>query len=293
MLTTVRFSREKHPSSIAHQFLAMTVVAHPLTQRAPQLICGLMLLVTIALPASADEQPPALQPDVPAQILAAARAEDHRRVVQLADQHVVREQVPAEQSSLLYWIARSRFCQGDLAGSQRDFERLVVLRPERERELWELGIVYYYTGNFAQGARQFELYQTYYDEDVENSVWRFLCQRHVDGTQQARQQMLPIERDRRIPMMEIYRLFRGESTPEQVLAAAETPATSATQLKQQRFFAHLYLGLFHEAQGNTESSLDHLQRAVADFDQSHYMWRVAKVHAELRSRSQDQPAAAK
>ena len=83
-----------------------------------------------------------------------------------------------------------------------DFDKYVELKPDAESRQWERGISYYYAGEFAKGAKQFELYQTYHDQDVENSVWRYLCVAREGGVEKAQANMLPIENDRRIPMMQ-------------------------------------------------------------------------------------------
>ena len=41
----------------------------------------------------------------------------------------------------------------------------------------------------------------------------------ADGLAKARAAMLPVKRDTRVPMMEIYALYRGDVEPDAVLAA--------------------------------------------------------------------------
>ena len=72
-------------------------------------------------------------------------------------------------------------------------------------------------GQYAAGRKQFEGYQTVDSNDVENAVWRFLCMAHSDGVAAARDDLLKIKHDRRVPMMEIYAMFAGRTTPDQVL----------------------------------------------------------------------------
>lgn len=219
----------------------------------------------------------------------AIAASDHAEVIRLATgllEPLAKQTDPARLTTeleLRYVRGRAYFCQAQLRESLADFNRMIELDPARERQLWERGIVQYYLGQYAEGARQFELYQTYYDQDVENSVWRYLCQVRATDAEQARRQMLPIERDRRVPLMEIYRLFRGEGTVDDVLKGAERPGSSDEELIDQRFFAHLYLGLYYEALGQVEQSRKHIDLAVDRFGQHrHYMWEVARVHQQLR-----------
>jgi hypothetical protein len=92
--------------------------------------------------------------------------------------------------------------------------------------------------------------------------------------------MMPVERDGRIPMSEIYQLFRGDGSTNDVLRAANSSALTDAERSMAQFYAHLYLGLFHEVSGNEPSAREHLTRAAEDFRMRHYMWDVARVHAE-------------
>ena len=129
------------------------------------------------------------------------------------------------------------------------------------------------------GADQFELYQTFHDSDVENSAWRFLCMARDQDVTAARKSMLEIKNDTRVPMMEIYEMYRGHSTPEKVLEVARAGEPSEQQLNRSLFYAHLYIGLFHEANGEKELAEKHL-RAAVDHKIDHYMWNVADVHVK-------------
>jgi lipoprotein NlpI len=177
-----------------------------------------------------------------------------------------------------YFRGRENFRLGRIDASVADFEKFVALAPEREKSLWELGISYYYAGQFDKGARQFELYQTYHDSDVENAVWRYLCMAPKTGIEGAREKLLPIANDPRVPLMEIYALYRGKATPDDVFAAAARGNPSAEALKTRLFYAHLYVALFHEAGGRPEKARPHIQKAAEEFRIDHYMGDVARVH---------------
>ena len=120
----------------------------------------------------------------------------------------------------------------------------------------------------------------------ENSTWRYLCMARSVGVEKARGTMLPIENDPRIPMMQIYDLYRGKRTPDEVLDAARAGAPTDEVLAGRLFYAHLYLGLYYEANGESELAKKYIYLA-ADEKLSHsnrintYMWDVAHVHAEL------------
>ena len=179
-----------------------------------------------------------------------------------------------------YLLGRELFRLGLIEGSVQNFEQFVKMRPDLESRLWELGISYYYAGQYEKGARQFELYQTYYAEDVENSVWRYLCVARREGVSKARASLLPIQNDSRVPMMQIYDLFRGESSPAKVLEVARSGSPGAQDLTLRLFYAHLYIGLFYEAEGNQELVRKHILEAEKQ-RLRHYMWDVARYHATL------------
>ena len=180
-----------------------------------------------------------------------------------------------------YLRGREHFRLGEVKKSVADFEKLVELRPARKASLWELGISYYYAGEHEKGATLFELYQTYHDSDVENGVWRYLCMARTDGVEKARAELLPIQIDPRVPMSEIYDLYRGRTTPDDVLTAAKAGAPSPETLKPRLFYAHLYIGLHHEAAGRREEAKPHIAKAAGKHRISHYMGDVAKVHQRI------------
>jgi len=173
----------------------------------------------------------------------------------------------------------ARFESGDVAGSIKDWDRQIELDPKSEKSHWQRGISYYYAGEFRKGQRQFELYQTYDDYDVENVVWRFLCQARLDGVDKARAAMLSVRLDRRVPMMKIYDLYRGKATVDDVFAAAKAGESDENELHHRLFYAHQYVGLYYEAMGNAEKAREHTLEADKR-PISHYMWDVAHVHAE-------------
>jgi len=84
-----------------------------------------------------------------------------------------------------------------------------------------------------------------------------------------------------VPMKEIHALFAGRGKEESVLKAAEA-GTDPADLRNQRCYAHLYLGLYHEALGEPIRAKEHLLKAAGEFKMDHYMGRVAQVHVKLR-----------
>ncbi len=210
-----------------------------------------------------------------------AEAREFTKAISHCDRAI--EQDPAAAEAY-YVRGRCRFASGLVNESLADFDKFLERRPTQESRLWERGISLYYAGRYAEGARQFALYQTYFTNDVENAVWRYLCMARRDGVTKAREGLLPIKQDRRVPMMEIYALFAGRATADDVLrAAGSTDANKAQlnrQLNRRMFYAHLYLGLFYEADGDEALAEKHLAIAAEKHKIGHYMWDVANVHSK-------------
>ncbi len=165
--------------------------------------------------------------------------------------------------------------------SVRDFDRVIALDPSRKASHWQRGISLYYAGHYAEGRRQFEGYQEYDSKDVENAIWRFMCMARADGIDTARRAMLKIGPDKRIPMRQVYDLFKGDRKPDDVLAAAQAGAPNAETLSRQLFYAHLYIGIYYDLLGERARALDHLNRAADEYAIGHYMGNVARVQRDL------------
>jgi lipoprotein NlpI len=170
------------------------------------------------------------------------------------------------------------FMLGHVDQSILDFDRHIELAPQQEPWHWKRGISYYYAGRYDEGRRQFEGYQTVDDNDVENAVWRYLCMAQRDGVPAARQDLLQIKRDPRVPMMTVYALYAGKAMPEDVLAAARAGSPTPQELNARLFYAHLYLGLYYEVGHDAARAKKHIS-AAGEHKIGHYMWNVADVHA--------------
>lgn len=164
--------------------------------------------------------------------------------------------------------------------SARVFDDLVAAQPAIEPQLWQRGISLYYAERFAAGRRQFELHRPANPADVENMAWHFACVARAEGMVAARAAVLPVGDDPRVPMREILDLFAGRAEPAAVLAAADGGAE--TGRRNQRCYAHLYLGLYFEAAGDGDRARHHMLQAAGPYAMDHYMGRVAQVHVKLR-----------
>jgi lipoprotein NlpI len=174
-----------------------------------------------------------------------------------------------------------QFKRGKMAESLADFDTFLKLRPAEAPGHWKRGITLYYLGRFDDGRKQFKAYENKDTNDVENAVWHFLCGARADGVEKARTAILKIGKDARVPMMQVYALYKGELKPADVLAAAVGGGVAATQRKERLFYAHLYLGLYYDVRGDKKQALEHLDLAAGKYRIGHYMGDVARIHAEM------------
>ena len=181
------------------------------------------------------------------------------------------------------WLHHERgehqFRAGNFDAACADFARADALAPQRAAQDWQLGIALYYAGRFAEGRKLFELHRTVNPEDVENAAWHYLCVARMDGVEKARAVLIPVRGDTRVPMKEVQKLFAGTARPEDVLQAAEQGPEA--ERPGQRFYAHLYIGLHHEAAGQADLAAVAIRRAAALARHAGYMGEVARVHAQV------------
>jgi lipoprotein NlpI len=168
------------------------------------------------------------------------------------------------------------FENGRFAESAAAFDSLAKEVPVQAPYLWQRGIALYYAGRYNDCRLQFESHRAVNPDDVENAAWHFLCVARAESPAKAKAALLPVGPDARVPMREVYQMFRGTLTPEQVLSAAGSQPDA-------RFYGHLYLGLYFEALGMTDRALEHITIAASDRFAPYggYMHMVARVH--LRS----------
>jgi lipoprotein NlpI len=165
------------------------------------------------------------------------------------------------------------FERGRIEESVDGFDALVRMRPDAMPQLWQRGIALYYAGRYAECREQFEAHRKVNPADVENAAWHFLCVARAESPARAQAALLPVGRDRRVPMAQIYRMFEGVMAPDAVLAAGGADRGA-------QFYARLYVGLYFEATGDARRAFEHLTVAADKRFASvgGYMHTVAKVH---------------
>jgi lipoprotein NlpI len=188
-------------------------------------------------------------------------------------------QPPATAPQVVFNRAVSDFVGGRIAESVAGFDEVVQLAPRSAAGLWQRGIALYYAGRYQDCRAQFEAHRTVNPNDVENAAWHFICVARAETPAAAKASLLPVGPDARVPMGQIYDMFRGALAPEAVLAAANgRPAGE--------FYAHLYVGLYLEAIGDKEGAFEHIAAAAAEKYGSvgGYMHAVAVVHLGILRR---------
>ncbi|MGE0393178.1 MAG: hypothetical protein AB7P67_06380 [Vicinamibacterales bacterium] len=159
----------------------------------------------------------------------------------------------------------------------KGFDALAASRPAQMPYLWQRGIALFYAGRYTDCRRQFESHRHVNPDDVENAAWHFLCAAHETSFAAARRGLLPVGPDRRSPMREVYEMFRGTMTPEEVLDAGSGSVSG-------RFYGALYVALFYDAQGDRARARSHMDTAAREeFSRvGGYMHAVAVLHARTR-----------
>jgi lipoprotein NlpI len=168
------------------------------------------------------------------------------------------------------------FKLGYVAEALADFDRAEHLNPALTPYLWQRGLGYYYAERFADGARQFEADLAVHKHDVEETVWRYLCQAQLQNAQMACANLLPVRHDARPVMAWVYKLFAGECDAETVLAQHRDTR------RHEQFYSHLYVGLYYEADRDAAHARHHITQAAAMQVVDDYMGWVAMVHQHLR-----------
>jgi len=164
-----------------------------------------------------------------------------------------------------------------------DFDKFLQLTtdPKAAANHWRRGIALYYAGKFDEGRKQFDLHRTVNPEDVENSAWHYLCNARANTPKKAREDLIPVTKDARVPMKQVLELFAGKLKPQDVLDAAENAKLKDEDLKEARFYANLYVALYYESEGDAKKTLEHLTTAVEKYKIGHYMWDVADAHLKM------------
>lgn len=162
-----------------------------------------------------------------------------------------------------------------LTSSLQDFNQAEKLNPQLTPYLWQRGLTYYYLGKYAQGARQFELDLSVQSQDLEETLWYYLCLAQLENASEIRDCLLKVRDDPRPIMGQVYQFYGGKCSLEQLLAMGKKEGLIGL------FYSNLYLGLYYEAHKKQERSQFYINQAVK-YQTNDYLWYLACVHQQLR-----------
>jgi lipoprotein NlpI len=189
---------------------------------------------------------------------------------------------PNQQSpQALVELAESEFAAGRIDESIAAFDRLAALVPSAAPTLWQRGIALYIAGRFSECAAQFAAFYAEDSHDVENAAWHFLCVARAQSIERARAARLEAGPDPRVLRQQIYEMFGGQRTPDQLLEL------SGRSVAIVQFYGHLYVGLYMDAAGQRTAAIEHLTMAADPRYDGYggFMNVVAKVYVDrLRRR---------
>ena len=193
-----------------------------------------------------------------------------------ADLERLTSRLTTEASSANAYVQRGmmQFKLGRMAASIADFDQAEQLQPALTPYLWQRGLSYYYAARFDDGARQFEVDLQVNAHDVEETVWRYLCQAQLQGAEAARHDLLPVRNDPRPVMATVYELFAGTCDSDALLAMARN--------RGERFYSQLYAGLYFEAERDVARARYHITQAAEMQVLDDYMGWLAIVHQHQR-----------
>lgn len=171
---------------------------------------------------------------------------------------------------------------GKFAEAEADYKKMSELKPDLDASHWRLGIAMYLAGHPEDAAAQFDKYHSFDNVDRENGIWRYLSHRAAFGKEKAREQLLKYEKDDRPPFREVYQLFEGTMTADQVLQSI-SPDLPESSRQSRLFYAQLYVGLNEAAEDKPDAAMKALREAVknewpreAGFGPN-YMWHVGRL----------------
>lgn len=173
------------------------------------------------------------------------------------------------------------FRLGNFKESVADFDEFLKRVPAQAPHHWQRGISHYYAGMYAEGAKQFEDHRSVNPNDVENSVFHYICLAKAKDKATALKEFIPTAGDSRVPMMQIHALYSGKGTVEDVLKSCRVGNPGPNELKSRFFYAHLYIGLWYESEGKAKEAREHIFKAAGEYGVEGYMGDVARAHATV------------
>lgn len=186
-------------------------------------------------------------------------------------------------------VARILYACGEMKEAAKVYDQILESVPNLKPQLWQRGLALYYSERFKDAVDQFDSHQTYNSQDVENAVWHLLCKAKLSSIEEARKSMIQIKRDTRVPMKQVFDMFSGTGSPEEVLKAA---GYNEEKTKRDSSIYHglLYVGLFHEMNGDAKASSEAMVKALKHKPyMTGLMGHVAEGHLRARKAYPSEP----
>jgi len=156
----------------------------------------------------------------------------------------------------------ANFKLGNLQGAVSDWVNFIRLKPDKEAKHWQICVAYALLGSYEEARKKFEWHWTVNAEDMEVAFWHYLCVARMDGLESARENLIEVTGEERVPMPEIYRLFKGGGSEADVWLAVEEGDPNKNERNQREFFANYYLGLYKQAAGKLELADELISKAL-------------------------------
>ena len=156
----------------------------------------------------------------------------------------------------------ANFKLGNLQGAVSDWVNFIRLKPDKEADHWQICVAYALLGSFEDARKQFEWHWTVNAEDMEVAFWHYLCVARMDGLESARENLIEVAGEKRVPMPELYLLFKGEGSEADVWLAVEEGDPDKDERTRREFFANYYLGLYKQATGKLELADELIGKAL-------------------------------
>ena len=156
----------------------------------------------------------------------------------------------------------ANFKLGNLQRAVSDWVTFIRLKPDKEAEHWQICVAYALLGSYEDARKQFEWHWTVNAEDMEVAFWHYLCVARMDGLESARENLIEVTGEERVPMPELYQLFKGEGSEADVWLAVEEGDPKKDERTQREFFANYYLGLYKQANGKLELADELIGKAL-------------------------------
>lgn len=166
---------------------------------------------------------------------------------------------------------------GDYKKAIVQFKRYIERHPEHEADLWQHGIALAFDGQYDEGRKLFELHRSVNPNDVENALWHFYCVAKSSSFEKARLGLLPAPGDRRAPMEELLKLYRGEVEEAVVREAINQWPKETRNYESAAFYGELYLAMYADSLGDRKRAIELAEKASAA-KEVNYMTDVGRIY---------------